>query len=153
MDASSSFSRVLPPTYFLGSLALMAVLHWSFPVAQLLRGPWRLLGIVPIAAGAAVAIVTDGLFKRVDTTIKPLETASTLVTSGFYLRTRNPMYLSMVVILLGSAIVMGSLAPALVVPVFAAAMQWIFIRVEERMLEDTFGERYREYKRRVRRWI
>jgi protein-S-isoprenylcysteine O-methyltransferase Ste14 len=63
------------------------------------------------------------------------------------------MYLGLVLILLGIAICMGSLTPHLVVFLFAIFMDILFIRFEEKKLEETFGEAWVEYKKSVRRWI
>lgn len=63
------------------------------------------------------------------------------------------MYLGMVLILIGLAILMGSLTPFIVVIVFGALMELVFVRTEERMLEQKFGSAWLEYKKRVRRWF
>jgi protein-S-isoprenylcysteine O-methyltransferase Ste14 len=63
------------------------------------------------------------------------------------------MYLGFVLILVGVAIVLGSLAPFVVIPIFAILMDVVFIQVEERMLEQKFGSAWLEYTRKVRRWI
>ena len=63
------------------------------------------------------------------------------------------MYLGMVLMLVGVAILLGTGSPFLVVPVFMWLMTVRFIRVEETMLERVFGETFLEYKRRVRRWL
>ena len=63
------------------------------------------------------------------------------------------MYLGMVLILLGIAILMGSLMPFFVVIVFATLMEVVFIKTEERMLEQKFGSVWLEYKKKVRRWL
>jgi protein-S-isoprenylcysteine O-methyltransferase Ste14 len=63
------------------------------------------------------------------------------------------MYLGFVNILLGVAILLGSLTPFLVIPFFIALMDGIFIRVEEQMLAETFGQEWFDYIQKVRRWI
>ncbi len=63
------------------------------------------------------------------------------------------MYLGAVLLVSGVAILLGSLSALLVVVGFFALLQEGFIRHEESLLERTFGERYREYKRSVRRWL
>ena len=76
-----------------------------------------------------------------------------LITGGLYRFSRNPIYLSMVVLLYGEAIVLGSLSPWLVPTAFAAAVSRLFIQCEEAMLTEKFGDPYRDYCRRVRRWL
>jgi protein-S-isoprenylcysteine O-methyltransferase Ste14 len=63
------------------------------------------------------------------------------------------MYLGMVLILLGIAVLMGSLTPYAIVVVFTVLMDMIFIRVEEKMLEEKFGKVWLEYAQKVRRWV
>ena len=66
---------------------------------------------------------------------------------------RNPIYLGLVLILAGIWIALGTLTPVAVIPLFIAWISFGFIRIEEWMMEETFGEAYRDYCRRVRRWI
>ena len=92
-------------------------------------------------------------FRGVGTGIVPFDPATALVTGGLYRYTRNPMYLGMVLLLVGVAIALGSLGAWLPIPVFVWIIQARFIVGEERFLEQTFGESYVAYKRGVRRWL
>jgi len=145
--------RVLPPTYFLASLALMAALAFALPIASLLPWPWRAFGVVPIAAGVWLNLAADRAFKERGTTVKPFERSSALVTDGAFRLTRNPMYLGMVVILIGVALIFGALTPFLAVAGFAAIIEIRFIPVEERMLAERFGDEWTAYRDRTRRWL
>jgi protein-S-isoprenylcysteine O-methyltransferase Ste14 len=144
---------VHPSALFFAALVLQEILHLFLPGVGLIPGPWNLLGTVPIGAGVALHAATSRLFARRGTTREALGEATVLVEEGPLRWTRNPMYLGGVVILLGSAVVLGSLTPFLVAPLFAAVIQWRFIRMEERMLARRFGEEYLAYQTRVRRWI
>ena len=73
--------------------------------------------------------------------------------SGPYRFTRNPMYLGMTTALTGVAILLGTLTPFLLIPLFAAWIDFRFISREETMLVGTFGEEYERFRREVRRWI
>jgi protein-S-isoprenylcysteine O-methyltransferase Ste14 len=97
--------------------------------------------------------MADNALRKAKTTVKPFEESSALVTSGVYRISRHPMYFGFVLILMGLAVMLGSLMPFLVIPVFAILIDTVFIRVEERMLEDKFGRAWLDYQRRVRRWI
>jgi protein-S-isoprenylcysteine O-methyltransferase Ste14 len=87
------------------------------------------------------------------TTIKPYETSSALVTGGPYRFSRNPIYLGMVLFLVGLNLGLGSWSPLLAIPAFAFIIERRFIRAEEAALLRRFGDEYETYRRRVRRWI
>lgn len=106
-----------------------------------------------IVIGIVLNLLADQAFKKHDTTVKPFEESSTLITDGVFMITRSPMYLGMVPILLGVTMLLGSAAPFAVVLLLAALLDRVFITSEEQKLEDTFGERFRQYRRRARRWI
>lgn len=73
--------------------------------------------------------------------------------TGVFRVTRNPMYVGFVLILIGVAVLMGRLTPYIVIPIFAIVIDIVFIKAEERMLQEKFGESWSAYKKRVRRWI
>jgi len=145
--------KVLPPTYLLVSIVVMVALHFLFPVTEVIPLPWNVLGIVPLASGIAINIIADNAFRKVKTAVKPFEESSALVTSGVYRISRHPMYLGNVLILIGVAVMVGSLTPYVVIPIFVVLIEKVFIKVEERMLEEKFGQAWLEYKDKVRRWI
>jgi protein-S-isoprenylcysteine O-methyltransferase Ste14 len=145
--------KPLPPTYIFVSIVSMLLLYFLFPVVRIVSFPWNLLGAVPLIVGVFINLVADDVFKKHDTTVKPFETSNVLITDGVFQITRHPMYLGMVFILSGIAVLLGELSPFVVVPVFAYLMDTVFIRVEERMLEEQFPHTWEEYKKRVRRWI
>jgi len=144
---------VYPPVFFLIALLTMVGVHFLFPWRDLGLGILRVVGLIPIAAGVALAIWGSSLFTRAGTTIKPFETSSSLVISGPFRYSRNPMYLGMVLVLAGVGVLLGSAAPFAVVPLFALLIDRRFIRREEADLEAVFGEGYRNYRARVRRWL
>jgi len=145
--------RVLPPTYLLVAILAMIGLYFLLPMGTLAPFPWNLAGVVPLLIGLVLAIIADRAFKEHKTTVKPFEPSSVLVTEGTFSFSRHPMYLGFVLLLLGIAVLLGALAPFVVVLVFAVLMDQVFIRVEERMMEEQFGDAWRAYKRRVRRWL
>jgi protein-S-isoprenylcysteine O-methyltransferase Ste14 len=146
-------SKLEPPTYFLICLLLALVLHFVVPIKRLIFFPYTLIGVPLIVVGIWLNVWADGLFKRAKTTVKPSEKSSTLVLEGPYRISRHPMYLGMVIALLGVAILLGSVTPFLAPIACFITMQILFIRHEEQAMEETFGEAYTEYKKRVRCWI
>ena len=144
---------VLPPFYFLGAIVLMVALDRFLPIVTLIEPPITYLGWVLFGLGIAVALAVNWRFKRAGTPIRPFEESTALVTDGPFAFSRNPIYLGAIVGLFGIFVVLGSLSPLAVIPPFVYIIRTRFIAVEERMLEAAFGEAYRDYKTRVRRWI
>lgn len=144
---------LVPPVYFLVALALMGFFHRVAPGAVLIQEPYRYGGVV--LAGLALALILWAilLFGRARTAILPYGEPSTLVTAGPYRFTRNPMYLGMAGILLGTAVFMGSMTPFIVIPGFMALISERFIVNEEAKLEAAFGASFVAYKEKVRRWL
>jgi protein-S-isoprenylcysteine O-methyltransferase Ste14 len=145
--------QILPPTYVLIAVISMLVLHFVYPVARPIPLPWDLLGLIPLALGIVLNLIADSAFRKAGTTVKPFQESTTLITNGVFHISRHPMYLGFVFILIGIAMLVGSLTPWLVVPIFILLMELIFIQAEERMLIQKFGQTYRDYKKKVRRWI
>ena len=145
--------KLQPPTYLWISIGLMVVLHFLIPVKKLVPWPWNLLGILPLALGAVTNLLADQAFHKAGTTVKPFQESTFLITDGVFRISRNPMYLGFVLILIGIAILMGSISPILIILLFAILMDKIFIQVEEQMLAEKFAETWLDYRRQVRRWI
>lgn len=106
-------------------------------------------------AGGAVALAGDLAFRRARTTINPFrpQNTSALVTSGVYRRTRNPMYVGLLFVVVGWCAFLCS-ATALLGPVaFVAYITRFQIIPEERILLSKFGPSYADYLTRVRRWL
>ena len=95
------------------------------------------------------------LFKRYNTTINPFEPdkASTLVISGWYRWTRNPMYLGFLSVLIAWTLYLANAYALLVTPLFILSINHFNIIPEEKALHHRFGDAYDRYKQRVRRWI
>ena len=143
----------LPPSYFFSAIVLMALLHYLLPVREIITWPWTVLGIAFLVAGAMLNLSADKAFKVNNTTVKPFQESARLITAGVFGVTRNPMYLGMALILAGIATMAGTVTPFLVIPVFVVLMDWVFIRAEEGMLAQRFGDQWLDYKQRVRKWI
>lgn len=141
-----------PPLIYLAGLGLGALIHWWQPVGVVPPELAVPLGVAAIALGL-VAVPAVLAFHRAGTRPEPWKPTRALVTSGPYRYTRNPMYLGFTLAYLGAAIWSNSLwIMVLVVPVLAV-IQLGVVRREEAYLARLFGEDYRAYQRRVRRWI
>ena len=94
-------------------------------------------------------------FQKAKTTFNPMtpDAASSVVTSGIYHVSRNPMYVGFLLLLTTWAIFLSHPLPFLFLPVFVTYMNRFQISPEERALSAKFGEEYDAYKRSVRRWL
>src|SRR5437899_11335834 len=121
MDAQTPPSpRFYPPVLLLMAVVLMVVLHYVLPVARWLAWPWRACGALPIAVAVLVGFWGAVQFRRHDTTIIPFEHSTALIAKGPYRYSRNPLSISMTLILVGLWLLLGSLSPVLVAPLFVS---------------------------------
>jgi protein-S-isoprenylcysteine O-methyltransferase Ste14 len=145
----------LPPLIFLGFLAAAAVLEAVVPLPVLAAHafPRYLAGAVLAAGGFVMIVMGTRRFQAAGTNIPPSLPTTALVVDGIYRRTRNPLYLGTTLVYLGLGVAAGSIwAIVLVVPLLWIINTGVIAR-EERYLERKFGDAYRAYKARVRRWL
>jgi len=143
---------IYPPFLTLFGLISQTFLDACLPVVQAIVFPlWT--GSVVVVLGLSIIVYTISLFKRQQTDVMPDGNPSILITHGIYKITRNPIYLGMALILLGSAFLFGTLSTFFIPPLFMATVDLIWIRFEEKNLESIFGNRYTTYKESVRKWI
>jgi protein-S-isoprenylcysteine O-methyltransferase Ste14 len=146
-------TKLMTTTYLLVAILLSIALHFLIPFLYVVPSPWNLIGLIPMIFGVWINISADQAFKKVKTTVKPFEESNTLIQDAVFRLSRNPMYLGFVSVVLGISILLKSLSPYAVVLAFAIFMDLVFIRVEERMLGEKFGEQWEQYRSRVRKWI
>jgi protein-S-isoprenylcysteine O-methyltransferase Ste14 len=142
-----------PPVFVFAALAAMLVAHARVPIRQILPFPWNLLGGIPLLFGAALLAYTLRLFRHHRTTPTPFHSPRTLVTSGPFRFTRNPMYVGILLMFSGVAGLLGTVTPWLVVPALGVVFDRLVIRQEEKQLEMKFADAYRGYRSSVRRWL
>lgn len=147
--------KIPPPVVAL----VIAILMWGIaqvtPTVDMGRNTGFTLFTVFVVAGFLISVLGAGHFRRVGTSTDPRkpEIASQLVQGGVFKYSRNPMYLGIVLVLIGWASYLAAPA-ALLGPILAI---WYLTRFqiipEERILNEKFGEIYTEFKKEVRRWI
>jgi protein-S-isoprenylcysteine O-methyltransferase Ste14 len=135
--------------------ALMWALHRWLPLGHLIATPWNYFAALPAVIGRAITVAAGVRFRQARTTFDPLKPreASCLVTDGVFRVSRNPMYLGLVLLLIGWALWLGTVSPWLVPPLFVIVISVAHIVPEEQALEELFGEAYLAYRHSVRRWI
>ncbi|MDO5623834.1 MAG: isoprenylcysteine carboxylmethyltransferase family protein [Pseudomonadota bacterium] len=153
--------RIPPPVIDAAFVLLMWLIARALPQAQLWpRGASVLvlgaaLGVALALAGGVIALAGVVEFRRARTTVNPLapQKASTLVTTGVFGITRNPMYLGMWLVLAGWGVWLGNAAAWVALPLFVLTINALQIQPEERALRERFGEAFTRYAARVRRWV
>jgi protein-S-isoprenylcysteine O-methyltransferase Ste14 len=139
--------------FFIILLVLSVLVNFIFPVVAFLSPPATYSGFLIIGFGLVLAFWSRSLFLKNATTLQPSEEPTSLVTTGPFRLTRNPIYLGMASILFGVAILFGTLVTLAFPVIFVMLIEFFIIPGEEQTLEKIFGEPYREYKKSVRRWI
>lgn len=142
-----------PPRIAMTLLIIAALLQYSLPLDWL---KWRQM------PGAGISIGTLGfllmlrawwLFKTSNTAICPTTRATSLITTDVYRLTRNPMYLGIVLMLVGVGLYSGGVLYMMAAATYFGIIDHAFCPYEERRLHTIFGEEYVRYARGVRRWL
>lgn len=155
-ESDSSGVRIFPPFIFAGAFAFGYTAHRFVPVHLWPDTPppiaravaWGLLAAWVGLGGSAVF-----LFRRAGTTPNPTKPTTAIVVHGPYRFTRNPMYLGLVALYVSLTLFVNALWPLVLLPVVVALVQRQVIAREEAYLDAKFGDDYRAYKSRVRRWL
>lgn len=145
--------RVLPPLIPLAAIGLGTLAHLALPVAI---GPGTLvrsIGAAFLVVSIVIVATAARELAKARTTFDVRRTTTALVRSGVFRMSRNPVYLSMMLLGFAVAFLANSLPIALVMFPAGSALCLAIIRPEEQYLEAKFGEDYREYRSTVRRWI
>jgi protein-S-isoprenylcysteine O-methyltransferase Ste14 len=142
-----------PPMLYGTAFAIGLILHFLLPIGRLPSLPARLLGLFLILASGALAIPAKRAMRRAGTNINPNQPATAVVTDGPFRFTRNPLYLSLAALYAGIALLINAVWPLVWFVPLMTLVHWGVVRREERYLEAKFGDAYRAYKARVRRWI
>jgi len=142
-----------PPRIAMALLAIATLAHFALPIDWPKLPSLFIPGMLFAATGFSIMIRAWWLFRQHDTAICPTAETTSFITGDIYRLTRNPMYLGMIFILLGIALLAGSWAFYLVTGVYALILNNVFCRYEERKLLDQYGDEYADYAARARRWI
>jgi protein-S-isoprenylcysteine O-methyltransferase Ste14 len=145
-----------PPLIFGAALILATAMHLAVSAVHIVERPGTVLRAAAIAliiGGLLLSGVVMRVFGRAGTPVPPYRPATRLVTSGPYRYSRNPDYVGQTLLYVGIALVANSWWPLLLLPLVLVVVQRGVIEREERYLEARFGQEYRDYKVRVRRWL
>ncbi|NOE25331.1 isoprenylcysteine carboxylmethyltransferase family protein [Ruegeria sp. HKCCD6157] len=144
----------VPPVWLIAFAALAWLQAKYLKLGLSLEGGLTdLLSGVLIGGGILMAVLAVVEFRRHKTTVIPHETPSSMVQSGIYKRSRNPIYVGDVLILAGLILRFDAVLSLVVVPVFVSVLERRFILPEEDRLRRTFRADFARYERKTRRWI
>ncbi|MFC7496193.1 MULTISPECIES: methyltransferase family protein [unclassified Nocardioides] len=145
--------RLWPPVAVGAPLLLgwIATLAWGDPIDL---GDWRVpVGWVLVLLFAVWNGWSLWLFARHETGLLPGQATSAMIEEGPYRLSRNPLYVGMLALYLGLALLAPTFWGLVLFPVAVLLVHWGAIRPEERFLHERFGTPYDEYAQRVRRWL
>lgn len=152
----NSLELKIPP---LALLCLFAVVMWFAAMlfsALAITWPWHHALAISISGVGILFVLAGGYaFRKAKTTVNPTQPTATssIVTSGIYRISRNPMYVGFLLVLTGLAVFLSHVLPLLFLPAFVLYMNRFQISPEERVLLAKFGADYESYKQAVRRWL
>lgn len=150
---SDKIYNPIPIATVISSIALAYFLDRYCPVAEIIPMSLRWTGWLVIITGIVLTILTVSTMLKKRTTLNPGGKPSALVTTGIFSFSRNPIYLSDVIIVAGAGIILGSLS-ALITPLICfLVLNFIVIPFEEKNLRQLFPTEYEMYSDSVRRWI
>jgi protein-S-isoprenylcysteine O-methyltransferase Ste14 len=141
-----------PPLLYAGPLLGGLILDRLLPLPHL-PAALRIVGLLFLAAGMALALWFLVTMRRAGTPVDPREAPTALVEHGPFRHTRNPAYAGLTLIYLGVSLLADGRWPLILLPFVLLIVDRGVIRREERYLEERFGSEYREYRGRVRRWL
>jgi protein-S-isoprenylcysteine O-methyltransferase Ste14 len=145
--------RIFPPAVVGGSALAALALQRFAPLQLMPKRVARPLGAALVLGAVAVAVSGFRALHAAHTTFDVREATTAVVTTGIYGRTRNPLYLGLMLMYLGFGTLRNSRWHWMLAIPTAAALQYLVILREEAYLERKFGAEYRDYKARVRRWL
>jgi protein-S-isoprenylcysteine O-methyltransferase Ste14 len=148
-------TKIPPPLLGFVAALLMWLLTQLLPTLTMVSSNIYRVGIALMLAGLSLDLIALRQFLKNKTTINPTapEKASTIVVTGLYRYSRNPMYLGLLIALTGWGLYLGNLASLACLPLFVRVLTQIQILPEERILLEKFGESYENYLLQVRRWL
>ena len=147
--------KIPPPAVALVIALVMWGITFLVPSFDLPFFVRTITSVIIAALGFAISVAGIVSFRQAQTTINPMkpDMATALVSSGIYRKTRNPMYLGILLGLLGWGVFLANALSVLCAFVFVPYMNRFQIRPEERSLAALFGVEFMAYKASVRRWM
>ena len=155
IDSRSDNAGVIAPApiIYATAIAIGLIAEFALPIVLLPRPIGLWLGAATIAISIPIVVSAFRTLTRSRTTFDTRMPTTRIVTDGAFRYSRNPTYVSLTLLHVGVALVLGSLWVLLMVVPAVAAVHWGVVLREERYLEAKFGDEYRSYAAKVRRWV
>lgn len=146
--------KIIAPLIYFGFFVFGAILQYIFPIPVLLPKiiAW-LIGWVIALVSLIVVILGLRVFRAANNPVMPYKPVSSLMIQGVFKLTRNPLYLSLLLLYIGISIFINFWWPIVFVPVLIVMINQLVIAKEEAYLTRRFGKEYQQYCEHVRRWI
>lgn len=142
-----------PPLIYVLPWLVGLGLHLLFPVHLVAPAPSHVAGGMLLMLAVTLAVWGRRAMARADTDPNPMHPTTALVVDGPFRFSRNPLYVSLTLFYLGLTLAVNALWPLVLLPFVLLIIQRGVVEREERYMERKFGEAYRSYRARVRRWI
>lgn len=142
----------IPPSLLFYSLFFCLICFFVLPSLNVIPFPYNLLGILVAFSGFFLMGKARDLFRSHKTTLK-IEQSSNLIKTGVFSKTRNPMYLGMLILILGACIFSCNIISFSAPLLFFILVNWYFIPKEEHLMKKEFKSEYEQYQKQVKKWL
>jgi protein-S-isoprenylcysteine O-methyltransferase Ste14 len=142
----------MPPFLYLGAFLVVLLARLVLPL-RMVEGSLVAAGVALAALGIGIAVWGRRTMVAAGTNVRPTQPATTIVTSGPFRFSRNPLYCALTLLYLGLTAIVNTWWGLIVLVPLLVVMHVGVVRREERYLERKFGDTYRQYKSRVRRYL
>ena len=144
-----------PPFFYVLTFIIAIIIQRKFPIDNyLFQQEWlKITGIVFLVISLFFLVRSLRQFFKSKNTLILIKPATSLQNNGIYGITRNPMYVGLSVVYLGLSCILGNWWNFILFPILVLIVQEYIIKREERYLEREFGQKYTDYRSKVRRWL
>ena len=145
--------RIPPPLIFLTFLVAGLLFDSSWINGELATMPEMIVGAILFLCAGLIAYKSVPRHKKEGSNVEPWKPTTKIISDGVYGRSRNPIYVAMVLLFVSIAVMGGSIAALVALVPCLVIIRYYVIAREERYLEAKFGDEYLDYKQKVRRWV
>jgi len=144
-----------PPLFFFICLTISVIIHFIIPVGVFILSLIAriCIGLLLMISSGIIALLSFKVLKEHHTPFNPNRPTNNIVQTSIFGVSRNPLYLSLVLVFIGMAFLMNSLVLVIMTIIFGVIIDRGVIKPEEVYLEKKFGDEYLQYKSKVRKWL